>query len=281
MPTISHLPMRDDNYRAKGYAHNFKTTDFDNLMDLAELMVSDVWSPIVWKKGRRLKESFASSDLWSFDFDSGRTIADVKGWLDKSKIAYIIGLSKSHQLTKISGKSVHPPCDRFRVVVPMHEPIRDLEIFEYNMTNAIKQIGCDPSCKDGARFYFPCKSIHSMAPGTSIRWRARPVDLPTAAELTGSAVEKAKIYAKAGCLPREFIALLEYGVAPGGRHKACYRLGANLILYGHSIDRIVSMIADSPLAEIGLDDVRRAVANGYARTRRELDQLRATGGSKA
>lgn len=280
MATISHLPLRDDDYAGNGYAHNYMATTVDNLIDLAEIIRERVWSPIVWREGRRLKDNFAKSDLWVFDFDEGRTLHDVEQWLQQRKLAHIIGLTKSHQMPKVSGKSVKPPCDRFRVIVPMHEPITDLETFEYNMTGAIKTLGCDESCKDGARFYFPCTRIHAMAPGQPVRWKPRSLSLPSRGELAQRAVEKSNFDATYRRIPRHLQNMLACGVASGGRHKACYRLGANLIHYGFSDDQILSMVLSSPLAEIGEKDVGRAVANGIARARRELARG-TTGGGKA
>ena len=160
-----------------------------------------------------------------------------------------------------------PPCDRFRLVVPFHSPIWDLDVFEYNMRHAIKRFRCDESCADGARFYFPCIDIHVMAPGSPLAWQPRPQASTTRAEREARSVERHRVNASRGVIPKWIHVMLKQGVPSGGRHKACYKLCANLTHYGFSADEIVALAMDSPLSEIGADDVSRAVANGVKRAR--------------
>jgi hypothetical protein len=263
MGRISHQPMLDDEYDGRYYARGFEVEEYDNLLDLAEVITEEVWSPVVWRGGRRLKRSFMASDFWVFDFDEGKSIDYVKDAMHRAKLAHLIGLTKSHQQPK--GKK--PPCDRFRLVIPAHEPITDLETFEYNMRAAIERLGCDESCADGARFYFPCIDIHSMAPGKPLAWKLMPDDILTKEELDEIVAARHRANARRGVIPKWIHVMLKQGVPAGGRHKACYRLGANLTHYGFSASEIVALAMDSPLSAIGADDVTRAVANGIRRAR--------------
>lgn len=263
MGRISHQPMADDEYDGRYYARGFVVEDFDNMMDLAEIITSDVWSPILWHEGRRRKASFAASDFWVFDFDEGETLEHVGDVMRRSRLAHIIGLTKSHQVAKGN----KPACDRFRLVVPFDRPVTDLDTFEFNMRHAIRRFGCDESCADGARFYFPCVDIHVMAPGSALAWQPMPKAAPSRAEREARSVERHRVNASSGVIPKWIRVLLLQGVPAGSRHKACYRLGANLTHYGFSADEIVSLVMDSPLSAIGAEDVERAVANGIKRAR--------------
>ncbi len=263
MGRISHQPMLDDDYDASFYARGFEVEDFDNMMDLAETIQTDIWSPIVWKNGRRRKSEYLTSDFWVFDFDEGATLERVGESMRRARLAHIIGLTKSHQVAKGN----KPAVDRFRLIVPFHEPIDDLETFEFNMKHAIKRFGCDESCADGARFYFPCVEIYAMQPGLPLTWKPMPEHILSKEELDEIVACRHRANARSGVIPKWIHVMLKQGVGAGGRHKACYRLGANLIHYGFSANEIVSLIMESPLSAIGAEDVERAVANGIKRTR--------------
>jgi hypothetical protein len=54
----------------------------------------------------------------------------------------------------------------------------------------------------------------------------------------------------------------------GGRHAACYRLGATLSQCGWSERDIVAAILETRLRDIGTEDIRRCVGNGSAAAER-------------
>jgi hypothetical protein len=80
----------------------------------------------------------------------------IRTWQDS---AHVIGTTKSHQVSKNGA----PPCDRFRVAVPWSSRITDIKTYRYNMLQVSKSYPCDSQCKDGARLYYPCKEIVSIA----------------------------------------------------------------------------------------------------------------------
>jgi hypothetical protein len=258
----------EDNYGGQHYARGFQHEDFDNLLDLAEVITRDVWSPIVWKDGRRRKAEFLGSDFWSLDFDEGTSVESMAQWARSRGLAHIIGLTKSHQREKVSSSGVvKPPCDRFRLIIPFHATIADLDTFEFNMREAIAKFRCDESCTDGARFYFPCVSVYAMHPGQPLAWKPLPDDQLTHEEIEEIHRARNEAMARRGVIPKWARHALRHGVGHGGRHKACYRLGANLIYYGFSAEQIIALIMESPLSEIGVEDVQRAVRNGIDRTK--------------
>lgn len=119
------------------------------------------WGPLVWKDGVCLGDNFVVSHLMALDFDEANyTLASaLRDWGDT---VHIIGTTKSHQREKISGDGVKPPKDRFRVIVPWERPITSRAEYEYNVGRLISEYDADETCKDAARFFWPCREIVSV-----------------------------------------------------------------------------------------------------------------------
>lgn len=229
-----------------------------------KIMTEDTWSPIEWLGGKRAKKNFLRCDYLALDFDDGRwTLESTKEWVMQNKFAAIIGTSKSHQIEKVTKSGiVKPPVDRFRLVIPFSECIVDREQYEYNMSLAMATTPCDPSCKDGARYFFPCKEITFASPGENYPVASLPSDYERQAVRQKRQNKKMEVYQGSGIIPSWALFALERGVPEGGRHTMCYRLGATLPHAGWHIERIIELVMDSPIGEIGEHDVRRAVENG-------------------
>jgi len=233
-------------------------------------MAARPWSPIVWKEGLRLAQNFLSSQFIALDFDNGElTLSRAKELLGEMGVSYILGTSKSHQLTKTSASGVvTPACDRFRVVMMWERPITSREVFEYNMRFNMGLWPCDPSCKDAARFFFPCREIVAVNRGS----RIEICDVPTEENrevMKQRIANRMKEHRENGTMPSWISAAISEGVEEGGRHVMCYRLGANLSKLGYPEEEIVAAIMRGPLGVIGRQDVERAVCNGAERARNE------------
>jgi hypothetical protein len=74
-----------------------------------------------FKPNNRSSETLISCHAIILDSDDGYSINAAKQALDETSLNYVITTSWSHQAEK-NGK---PPCDRFRVVIPMTESITD------------------------------------------------------------------------------------------------------------------------------------------------------------
>jgi hypothetical protein len=126
---------------------------------LPGLVTSAPWAPALYKNGHRLNANLETMSLFVCDIDEGMTIEEAR----KAFAPYrcIIGTSKSHQREKVkrSGATV-PPCDRFRVILELAEPITSDRDFKATWF-AVQKIcpTMDPSCKDAGRFYWPCVEI--------------------------------------------------------------------------------------------------------------------------
>lgn len=257
--------------KKSAYSHrHFYEVDLKNLEQLASLLLAKAWSPITWKDGLRLSQNFASSQIIALDFDDGRlTLENAKQLLDEAGASYILATTKSHQKEKTSSSgTVTKACDRFRVVMVWDKPITDKNIYEYNMRFNMELWPCDPSCKDSARFFFPCREIVSLKKGSRIKVLEIPKN-ETKEELKRRNDETMKRHKEEGTLPAWLEAAIAFGCEEGGRHTLCYRIGANMEKLGYTEEETIKLIMSGPLKHIGQQDVERAVANGAERARKE------------
>lgn len=148
---------RNDDGYARKFASGWRPEDADDARKLASIVSSQVWSPIVYKNGRRLIDNFIEATWCALDFDDGQyTIKRAcKDWCDT---IHVIGLSKSHQIVKKGA----PPCDRFRIVFAFEKTITDVRTYNHNSTLLVRSYGADNRAKDAARLFFPCTKIVSI-----------------------------------------------------------------------------------------------------------------------
>jgi hypothetical protein len=88
------------------------------------------------------------------------TEAEAIEVLKREGLNGFIATSKSHQREKPKGAKVMPPCDRFRVVVPLSRPLHSDADFKATWFETRRLFPkADEACKDAARFYFPCREV--------------------------------------------------------------------------------------------------------------------------
>jgi hypothetical protein len=251
------------------YHTRFSPFDVNGVKEFCSIITSEVWSPIIWKQGLRTIANFDHCQWVALDFDDGLfTLQNALDTIKDFDLTAILGTTKSHQKEKISksGK-IQPACDRFRLVIPTASICRNSEVYEYNMRHFILMFGCDRSCKDSARFFYPCREIiYSCKGQTKVDWKPLPPNYKTNLERREERREELSQYPK-GVLPRWIANLLKNGAPIGERHLTCYKLGANLSMMGYSLEEIYKMCMNSPLKDIGDHDVRRAIDNGAVAVR--------------
>jgi len=241
------------------------------LRDLAGISLNHTWSPCRWSGGRRRSVNFLGAEAAVWDFDDGKpTLETVRAWCERSSLAYFIGTTRSHLVSK-HGRV----CDRFRLVMPTSTAFSDnWEIFKAQMRimQRIFKGAADPHCKDGARYYYPCTAIlYGRDTGEYID--PPPVE---AAKKLVTASEKYRstqnIKIKSGALPRNVQDFLNYGTTWKGRHVACFAAGEALALMGHTEENIISMVIGAPFARTDTDgdhmndgEIIRNVRNGIRR----------------
>lgn len=143
--------------RAECYRRGFELAHVDDVERIAKAITRYPWSSISWKDGICLHGNFLGAQFCVLDFDDGALALEQakRLWCDA---VHIIGTTKSHQVAK-NGAA---PCDRFRVVLRFEKTIHNVSTYRATMARYIDKYGADSACKDGARFFWPCKEIVSI-----------------------------------------------------------------------------------------------------------------------
>lgn len=214
-----------------------------------------VWSPSVFFDGIRGENSFAFSDFMALDFDDGQTIAEIQRAFEDS--AYLIATTRSHLKEK---KGV--VAERFRLVVPWEERIRDLPTYRASIGSYIDRFEADQACKDGARFFWPCVQVIAYQP---------PADGLELASIT--APKPPKEYqprrdAISGkrLLPRHIVEFLTVGTVFGeGRNVSCFITAKELCEGGISEAEALEVINNSPFDRTGFREceIQSAVRSAF------------------
>ena len=239
-----------------------------NLEDLATAITQRAWSPIIWEQGIRAKSNYVTSKYVALDFDDGKwTLDTALTYAYEHGLEAIIATTKSHQKEKRTpGGKVSPPCDRFRMVLTFDREIDDQLEFEYNMKKIMELMPVDISCKDAGRFYFPCFKIHAVVEGEPYKSLEYTDDMRKQDE-EGLKKYKASLsqHKANGTIPQWCLSVLYNPTPEGERHKTAYRMGATLAECGWTLDAIFSVCQSTSLRDIGIEDMKRALENGFNR----------------
>lgn len=188
---------------------------------LEKCITKYVWSPMLFRSGIRNEEHFKAVLVCGLDFDSPST---TLSWALETfkEYAHIIGTTKSHQREK---KGV--VCDRFRVVLLFQEIITDLNLYKYNIALLTDKYKADKACKDGARFFFPCKEIVSRGNG-------RFVDIKTPDVAPQRKIER--------CTGRGLKSFVKVQPATENRNQTVFRLGCKLFRTNMNRNEIINTL---------------------------------------
>lgn len=204
---------------------NPKSGRYSAITKLSQYITKLSWSPVIFKSGIRLQKNFLYSDWAVLDYDDGMsTVEDaVSRFCD---CVHIIGTTKSHT----------PEHHRFRVCIPWMERIEDLDKFRFNQTEFIKDYDTDAQCKDGARFYFPCKKIISVsAEGFRVNVKKPPKETP----------KKAQKHVKTG-FSSAVTFFMKNPIHEGKRNMQIYQVSKDLFRIGLDKQVVYQLILKSP-----------------------------------
>ena len=250
---------RKESDRAKDHAR-FSFHSVKDKNELCQVITSKIWSPIIWDNGYRAKKNFKCARLIVLDFDSGEmTLENMKKECEDLGLGVVLATTKSHR----------PDSHRFRAIFSANSTCIDREIYEYNMKHFPEYWPCDPSCVDGARFFWPSRHVWHVAEGKTIDWLDFDEDyVPERLRFIGHA-KKLRAMGENGMTP-EWIGNILQGktkVPHGERHKTLYRLGAAWQLLGFDLDLLESLVMKTSLRKVDDDywagDTRRALENGF------------------
>lgn len=226
--------------------------DYQRSQDLKSIITSFVWSPIIFDGGRRGQVNFIESHWAVVDIDGGWSLDAAIKCLQGS--AHIIGTTRSHRVAK----GQKPACDRFRICVPWSEPIRDIELYRFNLALCIEGCGSDMQCSDGARFFWPCTEIISYSDSgnkqtVNFNMPEKPKEIPFKTQ-----VEWARQHGK-GYMPGYVAKFLASGALFGredrrGREYCCYCSALEMLKYGWAEDEILQALTSSPFPRENFDD---------------------------
>lgn len=222
------------------WAHKaFVTLQCDSVADIAEIILKHVWSPIIWRDGKRNTDNYLRSDLAVFDFDNGKMTLD-EALKTFANFRAVIAPTKSHRIEKDG----QPAVDRFRVVIPWRGTVSDYRAYRQNLERLYKRLPCDQQCKDGARMYQPSTALASVREGNSLI--CRPYVAPPERKVN-------PYYAKNGVMPRFLEDMIREVPSAGNRNTHCFRIAAKMSEYGFSeadaVSVVLSCAADLPSRE--------------------------------
>jgi hypothetical protein len=241
---------------------------------LSKVICTTNWSPILFKDGIRAIKNYERARFIGLDFDKGMCLPEAIETF--KKYTHIIGTTRSHQKEKVSASGlVEPACDRFRVVLACENWCENFYDYTFTMCDIMKVLPNDKSCKDAARLFFPCKEIVSLGKGEKYPWLKEP---PKYAEQRAKRKERES---------KTFLANQGEGIIPPwlreelksthlypSRHTRCYRLGAELMKQGYSLERTIDIVFSNPsLRDIqGVEDGdgERSVACGWNKAREDI-----------
>lgn len=113
-----------------------------------------------FQNNKRKKEFFLGIEIISYDFDEGTISSKTVFELLKNRFTLTILASKNHLKDKGDGRGI---IERFHLLLPLSEVVRDTEFFKYISTKFAEQNGIsehiDSHCKDVTRYYYKHKEI--------------------------------------------------------------------------------------------------------------------------
>ena len=265
-----------NDFLAENKTH-FNTLPLKRFSDLADVVTGSAWSPIIWRGGYRLAKNFDDCNLLVLDYDDGvPTVKQMAETMKKEGFRFAIGTTKSHQKEKKSGRKVKPACDRFRLIVQIDRPFAaDSRQFKAQIGQIQRRYpGADPSCKDQARFFFPCREIAVMSDGQPLTL-PKPPSIKALEKSEKRLIERQVNQARLGKLPRRVDRFLNNGESAARREDIFYS-AACLARFGWKLADVERVITSAPFDKTGLtdadlNDIPRQIKNGYKAGRNEVN----------
>ena len=248
---------------------HFTTHQLKRFTDLAEIITRSAWSPIIWKGGQRREKYYDGCSLLVLDYDVGvPTVKSMIETMRREGYRYMIGTTKSHQVEKVTKTTYKPACDRFRLILQTDRPFAAHPLqFKGQMEKIQKKWPiADQSCKDQARFFFPCRKIASCEDGRLFKL-PKPEKVESIKRKIERSVERQMAQAKLGKLPARVDSFLNDGVS-SARREDIFFSAATLSRLGWHLKDAERAILAAPFDRTGLsdkdiEDLPRQIQNGY------------------
>lgn len=225
--------------RPDKYHKNFIQVKPPSMAVVASLITKAVWSDCIWQEGKRCERNFTFSDYCVLDVDGGYNLDSAINELCDT--AHVIATTKSH--------SDHE--HRFRIVMPWTNRITSLDVYRFNVERGIKRYDADPAGIDGARFFWPCREVKSVAEIDDVLFLQDVLPLP--ADYISHDQKQLDAFAShlawknRGLLSPSLQNALRREPANGQRNNTIYWCAKQLTYYGHTFDQIMKIILKSPI----------------------------------
>lgn len=226
-----------------------------------DVFTRSAWSPALYHDNYRAEKNFKLAYVGALDFDHGMTLSDA---IRRFKpFWHLIGTTRNHRRWK-EGKR---PCDRFRVIFKFERPIDDLAIYRHNMSFITWRNSADPACKDGARFFFPCREIVSINfTGKLAPVRPLPPIMKNNDEILIRQRAKYEWYRQNSRFPKWIKEIIQCGAPAGERNVTAFKMGIYLGKMGFAEAQIYELLAPTFIKEdFNAKELKRAIKQGYQR----------------
>lgn len=243
---------RPCDFNGTQYSEGFETIDVTTMGVLAAITTRYVWSPIVWRDGRRLAVNFQYVDMLGIDVDNGINIKYATENLYPDMTGFV-GTTRTHLKEK---KGL--VAERFRIGLALDKRIEHLDHYRQVLKPFIQQCDGDFTGQCGARFFWP---------SSKIVWAQNEGDLVEAGEFTppvarpkptiASKIEKAQgIFKHRGVTGwlRDFLNEGKLPRKAGGRNDACHWAAKELLYLGLDPSAIKNLLIKSPFKKEGFED---------------------------
>lgn len=147
------------------YAQFVTDTEEVTFETLKQFILSESWSPSIFTekmadngmlKRHRSNQDFEGAKIFAVDIDEGLSLQEAIVKVKSLGYQAMIGTTRNHGKEK-NGK---PACDRYRIIFLLDAVIQKENEYRavFKTLQSIFPM-CDKSCKDPARFFYPCKEI--------------------------------------------------------------------------------------------------------------------------
>jgi hypothetical protein len=250
------------------FTRGFECVATDDLPRLERCITKFVWSPIRFKDGVRRQANFEAANWCALDFETPDLTLEAAQalFIDRT---HLIGTTRNHR----KAKGDLPPLDRFRVVMRWERPITDLRLYRWNMRRMTDRYPCDVACRDGARFFFPCRQVTQM----EVEGLLEEVDTHIPAWFDAELhPEFQAAAADAGLLPSWVTWALRVVIPVGQRNPTIYRMAKDLSKYGLDEEAIVAIVVggktyggQEKVDKTVLAEIRKTVRSAANRARED------------
>lgn len=232
---------------------NTKTVYFSDLDHLAKLVTENDWSHALFKNEYRNSANFYETQLFTLDVDEGCNLEEAKIIFKKYK--HLIVTTRNHQKSKDN----RLPCDRFRVILFLQEPIRDNDIYSATWHALYKIFPfVDPSCKDPGRYWFKSHEVISSNPDGDL---VRP-SIATKVNVLQNILPSPQ--QNKGVLARSTIQIINEGaVEEGSRNKSIFKAALDCRQQGYSYEETVKILSGK--STLSNNEELRAIKSGWDR----------------